>query len=249
MENWRGAMDHLGRIELHRARWRGKPSLRAVYQDYFDRIKASAVSGPILEIGGGSGNLHEQLANAISCDIQWTPWLDLVADAHELPFRNGAFANVVMLDVFHHLVRPLDFLEEAMRVLRPGGRLVMIEPNVSLVSWVAFRFLHDEPILLREDPFDQKSRKTSSPYDSNQAIPFLIFVRGVERLKTLLPELQLISVERFDLWAYPLSGGFQRWSLLPLRLVRPLQKLDRHLAPRLGLLAGFRLMVVAQRGG
>ena len=201
-------MAPLRRIELHRVRWRAKPPLRAVYQYYFDRIQAAAIPGPILEVGAGTGNLHEQLGNSISCDIQWAPWLNVVADAHELPFSDGAFANVVMLDVFHHLARPLRFLQEAIRILHPGGRLIMIEPNVSLVSWIAFRLFHEEPVRLREDPFAQDGRKSSSPYDANQAIPFLVFVRGVEQLKRLLPELQVISTERFDLWAYPLRADF-----------------------------------------
>jgi len=234
------------RIETHRAIWRRKPSLRAVYQDYFDRIKGSVVPGPVLEIGGGSGNLHEQLPHTISCDIQWTRWLDVVADAHALPFRDGAFANVVMLDVFHHLSEPLRFLHEASRVLRPGGRLIMIEPNVSLVSWLAFRLFHEEPVDIYDDPFDLEARKHQSPYDSNQAIPFLVFIRGIERLRTLVPALRILSVERFGLWAYPLSGGFQRWSLLPLALVRPILTLENHLAAWLGPIAGFRLMAVAE---
>jgi len=45
--------------------------------------------------------------------------------AHQtaIPF----FAGVVMLDVILPLERPLEFLQEASRVLKPSGRLVMIE--------------------------------------------------------------------------------------------------------------------------
>ena len=234
-------------IDTHRARWQSKPSLRAVYLDYQDRIKNALVPGPVLEIGGGSGNLRDTLPDAISLDMQWTPWLDLVADAHNLPFATGTFTNIVMLDVFHHLSYPVRFMREAMRVLRPGGRLVMIEPNISAVSWLFFKLLHDEPVQLREDPFDPAPRSGPSPYESNQAIPYLIFVRKVEELKVVVPDLRVLSTERFSLWAYPLSGGFQRWTLLPTWMARPLLRLESKVNRWLGRLAGFRLMVVAER--
>jgi SAM-dependent methyltransferase len=233
-------------IDKHRARWQNKPSLRAVYLDYQDRIKNALVPGPVLEIGGGSGYLRDALPDAISLDVQWAPWLDVIADAHDLPFPAGTFMNIVMLDVFHHLSYPVRFLREAMRVLRPGGRLVMIEPNVSAVSWLFFK-LHEEPVLLGVDPFDPAPRSGPSPYESNQALPYLVFVRKVRELKTVVPDLLIVSTERLSLWAYPLSGGFQPWTLLPARLAQPLLRLESKLNRWLGWLAGFRLMVVAER--
>ncbi len=65
-------------------------------------------------------------------------------------------------------------------------------------------------------------------------------------MKKAVPDLQVLSVERFGLWAYPLSGGFQRWSVLPVGLAKPLLRLESKLNPWLGRLAGFRLMVVAE---
>lgn len=240
-------MDDLRRIERHRDIWRSKPVLRAVYQDYFDRIRRALVSGDTLEIGGGSGNLREVLPVAVSIDIQWAPWLSAVADAQELPFRERSFANVIMLDVFHHLPQPTRFLSEAMRVLRDGGRLVMVEPNISLVSWLAFKLTHEEPVIMGEDPFASSPRAVSSPYDSNQAIPYSAFIRHAARLADVMPAMEVLSVERFALWAYPLSGGFQPWSLLPMAAVKPLLQLENRLERWLGALAGFRLMVVAER--
>jgi len=154
-----------------------------------------------------------------------------------------------LLDVFHHLSYPKRFLREAMRVLRPGGRLVMIEPNVSMVSWVFFKLLHEEPVLLGEDPFDPTPRSGPSPYESNQAIPYLVFVRKVRTLKEVVPNLEVLWTRRFSLWAYPLSGGFQPWTLLPAGLAKPLLRLEAKLSPWLGRLTGFRLMVVAQHSG
>lgn len=237
----------LRRIEIDRARWQSKASLRLVYRDYHSRLKRALVQGPVLEIGGGSGNLKEAIPDCVSLDVQWTPWLDIVADAHRLPFDNGSFANIVMLDVFHHLSYPVQFLREALRVLKPGGRLAMVEPNVSPVSWLFFKLLHPEPVLLNEDPFVPGPRSGPSPYESNQAIPYLIFVRHAERLRAEFPNLRLVSIERFGMWAYPLSGGFQPWSLLPHALAGPLLRVEAPLSRWVGWFAGFRLMVTAER--
>jgi SAM-dependent methyltransferase len=239
--------DQVRTIERHRAVWQAKPSLRAVYADYHRRIRSQLVPGPVLEIGGGSGNLREALPDAVAMDIQWAPWLSLVADAQDLPFADAAFGNIVMLDVFHHLPHPVVFLREAMRVLRPGGRLIMIEPNISPVSWLLFKALHEEPVKMAEDPFGASPQSSDSPYDSNQALPYLVFLRGAERLKEAVPNLRIVARDRFSLWAYPLSGGFQPWSLMPIGLVKPLLSVENWLSPWLGRWIGFRLMVVAER--
>jgi SAM-dependent methyltransferase len=248
--NERDTVDDVGatrQIDRHRTRWQEKPSLRLVYEDYLNRIREALVPGSVLEIGGGSGNLKDAIPNCTSLDVQWAPWLDLVADAHRLPFRENSYGNVVMLDVLHHLSFPVRFLREAARVLVPGGRLIMIEPNISPVSWLFFKLLHEEPVLLSEDPFDSSPRSGPSPYQSNQAIPYLMFVRKAERLREVVSELHLHSVSRFSLWAYPLSGGFQPWTLLPERLAGPLLRVERPLSRLLGPLAGFRLMAVAEK--
>ena len=49
------------------------------------------------------------------------------ADAHALPFGDESFDMVVSASTFHYLARPTEALEEMARVLRPGGRLVILD--------------------------------------------------------------------------------------------------------------------------
>ena len=52
-----------------------------------------------------------------------------VADAEDrLPWDDGSFDLVTMTAVFHHFFRPGDALVEIRRVLRPGGRLLLLDP-------------------------------------------------------------------------------------------------------------------------
>jgi ubiquinone/menaquinone biosynthesis C-methylase UbiE len=52
-----------------------------------------------------------------------------VASACALPFSDATFDAALMVDSIHHIDQPRLALAEALRVLRPGGRLVVFEPN------------------------------------------------------------------------------------------------------------------------
>lgn len=237
------------RLAEHRVRWQAKPALRAVYEDCYRRIIAHcAPGGRTVEIGGGTGNLKAFQPGILSADIQFAPWLDLVADAHRLPFAPASIRNLVLFDVLHHLERPRLFLAEAARVLEPGGRIVACEPAITPMSYAFYRLFHHEPVRLAEDPLAEGALSPArDPYESNQAIPTRLFGRERGRLEALLPALRLVACQRFALLAYPLSGGFQPWSALPEKLAAPLLRLERRLERRLGPLMGFRLLGVLER--
>lgn len=232
----------------HRALWETKPGLRAIYHDYYRRMAARTRPGRTLEIGAGTGWLRACLKNVILSDVQPAPWLDLVADAQRLPFRSESLDNIVMLDVLHHIEVPTLFFAEAERVLKPGGRLVMIEPGITPLSRLVFRLFHDEPVDLGADPLAEGAPTLGrDPYDSNQAIPTLLFGRALARFERRFPRLKLMERQRLSLFAYPLSGGFRRFGLIPAGLVPPLLRIEDALMPLLGPLMAFRLLVAIER--
>ena len=49
--------------------------------------------------------------------------------AEALPFADSTFDGVFCLDVLHHAASQAAMLGEMTRVLRPGGRLLCVEPN------------------------------------------------------------------------------------------------------------------------
>ena len=107
---------------VHRGAWQSKATLRLLYRDFHRRLLESCPDGRILDIGGGTAHIKDFRPDIISTDILSFPGIDVVADAHRLPFPDEFFTGVVMLDVLHHLERPIEFLREASRVLKPGGR-------------------------------------------------------------------------------------------------------------------------------
>lgn len=235
-------------LSEYRSVWDRKPVLRAVYADFFQRIAKECKKGRTLEIGGGIGNLKELLPDAVSSDIQFSDRLDFVADAQSLPVADNALSNIVMLDVLHHLEFPIKFLKDAQRALEPGGRIVMVEPAITWGSALFYRFIHHEPVRMSADPLvDGKPDPARDPYDSNQALPTLLATRDELRLTEAVPGLALEKTEWFSFLAYPLSGGFKRWSLVPEKAARALLKAESAFERPLGRYLGFRMMLVFQK--
>jgi SAM-dependent methyltransferase len=231
-----------------RAVWNQKPTLRIIYDDFYDRIVEASHLGVTIEIGGGIGNLKQRLGGVISTDIQPAPWLDCVADAQRLPFAAASAANIVMVDVLHHLEFPIAFFREAARVLRPGGRVLMVEPAITWGSSLFYRLLHHEPVRTSAEVLKEgEPDRYRDPYASNQAIPTLLATRDRQRFHRLLPMLRIARVEWFALAAYPLSGGFQPWTLIGASLARRVLRLERAIEPALGRFMAFRMMLVVEK--
>ncbi len=227
--------------------WKSKKILKRLYYKWYHIIRSAVKPGAILEIGGGSGNLKEYFPDAISSDILFTEWLDAVLDAHHLPFKDESFDNIVLFDVLHHLLEPSSFFSDAERVLKQGGRIIMMEPNISLGSFIVYRFLHSEGMSWRIDPLKPGGlRKEKKPFYGNQAVPTLLFKRDRILFAKNFPRLKIIRKERMDFVIYPLSGGFHNPSLCPLFLYNILEYLEKLLNPLNRFLA-FRLFVVLEK--
>jgi SAM-dependent methyltransferase len=235
-------------LQEYLAVWDRKPVLRTIYDDLYTRIIAACVPGITIEIGGGIGSLKRRLPKVIATDIQFAPWLDCVADAQNLPFASEVAANIVMVDVLHHLEFPALFFREAARVLRPGGRVIMIEPAITWGSSLFYRTLHHEPVRTSDDPLVEGGPDPRrDPYHSNQAIPTLLATRYREHFEQLFKNLKIVRTSWFSLLVYPLSGGFRPWSLIPDRCARLGLRIERAIEPILGPYIGFRMSMVFEK--
>jgi SAM-dependent methyltransferase len=243
----RGARSSEG-LREHLDIWRRKPILRAIYDDFYDRIIDACTPGPTIEIGSGIGNLKSRFPDVVATDIQYARWIDCVADAQRLPFAAATAANFVMVDTLHHLEFPALFFREAERVLRPGGRIVMIEPAITWGSTLFYRLLHHEPVRIAADPLIEGAPDPRrDPYRSNQAVATLLATRDRTRFERSFKKLKIVRVDWFALAAYPLSGGFRPWRLIPRGLVAPMLRLERAIEKHFGQIAGFRMMLVVEK--
>ena len=234
-------------LRRHQLVWQKKPVLRLLYREWYQEIAGWLQPGRTLEVGGGTGNLKEFAPSVVCTDIVKLPWLDAVVDAQQLPFAKSSLANIVLFDALHHLENVRYFFDEALRVLQPGGRVIIMDPYISVSSWPIYRFLHPEPVNFDQDPLALRPMQPGrKPFDANQAISTILFERSSRRFHELYPTLKKLRHHRLGFIAYPLSGGFERSSLIPVWMMRPILTVERLLGVLSRYLA-FRILVVLEK--
>ena len=98
---------------------------------------------PILDVGGGTGrvaqyfaenghhvtlaDLSPKMLEQASSKPGITP---MQALAEALPFADGSFSAVIMVDALHHVHSQKGAVAELWRVLAPGGTIVIEEPDL-----------------------------------------------------------------------------------------------------------------------
>jgi SAM-dependent methyltransferase len=102
-----------------------------VFRQYKAELMAVFTSGAgrVLEIGCGRRHYvgYCGAVEYVGVDIDMRP--DVFASATHLPFREGSFDGVVMMDVLEHVDDVGSAVGELWRVLNRGGRLLIIAPN------------------------------------------------------------------------------------------------------------------------
>jgi ubiquinone/menaquinone biosynthesis C-methylase UbiE len=110
------------------------------------RVLDLPCSGSLLDAGGGTGRvasaLRPHVRSVIVADVSWgmlsqARGKNLTATSTEtehLPFANNSFERVLMVDALHHVINQAETIHELYRVLKPGGRLVIEEPDLRIFS-------------------------------------------------------------------------------------------------------------------
>ncbi len=99
-----------------------------------------------MDAGGGTGRvsqfLHNQPARILIADQS----MDMLRQAHQkeglqpvrseiehMPFPAKYFDRIIMVDALHHMANQIYTVQELWRILQPGGRIVIEEPDIR--SW------------------------------------------------------------------------------------------------------------------
>lgn len=221
-----------------------KPFLKSVYLKWYHEISIHAQfdsNKPHLELGSGGGFIKDIFPQVITSDILELSHIDKCVNAEKLPFQDNSLASISMLNVFHHIPRPYLFLKEAERCLIPGGKIIMIEPANTLFSSFIYRNFHHEPF----EPNGEREILPGNPLsNSNQALPFIYFVRDVQQFKNDYPALKIKSYTNHTPLLYLLSGGVSRSALVPKFTFGFFQFVEKLIAPLNSALGLFTTIVI-----
>jgi ubiquinone/menaquinone biosynthesis C-methylase UbiE len=105
-------------------------------------VASLPVRGHLLDVGGGTGRVASAIRGLVDdvtiADVSFgmlkeAPRPDLrpvCGYSESLPFADESFERVIMVDALHHVVDHVHSAREMFRVLKPGGMLVIEEPDI-----------------------------------------------------------------------------------------------------------------------
>ena len=125
-------------------------------QRYWQRARFRIIQGYVadegwtLDIGCGSSRIVQTLPRVVGMDLALRKlrWLRfpgrnlLQGDMNRLPFRDGAFDAVVNSEVIEHIPREHVRIEELVRVIRPGGALILGTPDYGKRLWRTLEWIY-----------------------------------------------------------------------------------------------------------
>ena len=240
---------HKNLIEKNYTLWKQKPLLHKVYVELYRTMNEYRINaaGKTVELGSGMGSISEVISDCIRTDLFPYPWIDQVENAYRLSFEDASLSNLLMVDVFHHLRYPGTALQEFLRVLKPGGRVIMMEPGLSALGYLVYGLLHIEPIGKAKDsswfaPLGWKFEDID--YYAAQGNATRIFVG--KKFSEYLSKWNIVKVKRLAALAYAASGGYSGPQLYPTAAYPIIKFIEKVLQPFPALFT-TRLLVVLEK--
>jgi SAM-dependent methyltransferase len=207
----------------------------------------------VVDIGAGAGFSREFIKTEITVtEIAPYHWVDICADAANLPFGAETLDVVICSNVLHHFATPIRFFENVYECLKPGGHVLIFEPNPSFLLLLALRIMRHEGWSFEVDVFDPTAlvNDPKDPWSGNNAISYLMF-----RDQSLFEEnsrgFEVIHDSVAECMMFPLSGGVtakMKTINLSITMLRIIDWLDGKLC-RLSpyMFAMARLVVLRKR--
>ena len=130
--------DHFGFLAPHYERFIQPKDPQVLWR----RLKLP-VEGALLDAGGGTGRMAQfmtaKAGRVVIADFslkmllqarQKDGLLPVCSPAEKLPFGDASFERILMVDALHHVCDQAAVAAELWRLLQPGGRLVIEEPDI-----------------------------------------------------------------------------------------------------------------------
>lgn len=208
-------IDSPQRTLFHREIILKKPILKKLYLEWYDifiqQIK-SLPKGKVVELGSGGGFLKSIEPLVITSDIIPLPHTDLTFSALNMPFKDSELSALFLLDTFHHIPDSYKFLKEAERVLKKGGKIIMIEPANSFWGRLIYKNLHHEPF---DEKGDWNIPESGPMSGANGALPWIVLERDAILFHKHFPNMKIEKITYHTPFRYLLSGGVSLKTIFP----------------------------------
>ena len=242
----------LSLLDGSQSAWERSSGLRYLYGAFYGAIAKECCEGATLELGSGIGVSKEFIPGVITSDLVKTRYVDRAMSAYAIAKQEGGegWSNIIALDVLHHLASPLSFFESAAQALRPGGRLVLMEPAATKFGRVFYSSFHHEPVRVKEiiPPFEFESNGPDGTF-ANMGMGVGLFERNGDVIGRTLTayQLQVRAIRYQDVLAYPLTGGYSRKQMLPTCCLRWLHAMENRIPQPLMRRIGLRMLIVIEK--
>jgi SAM-dependent methyltransferase len=211
------------RIALHAEILAGKPLIREVFTEFYrksvelDQRYFAGTIGIRVELGAGTSLFKKCYPDVISTDVQPAPNLDAVIDAQNMALQDDSVRALFCINCFHHFPDPRKFFAEVLRVVKPGGGCVIIDPYSGMLAQLLYRRLFASEAYDRDaQSWGYSVDEAIGPSRPNQALSYVVFSRDQRIFEDEFPNLEIVSHYVFPNYTrYLLSGGLNFRQLVP----------------------------------
>lgn len=230
-------------------------NLRLLLQNRYDWMNGFIQTGDVVvEIGAGAGLSQEFIKeHIIATEVSPHPWIDVCVDGTNLPFSASSIDVVICANALHHFASPIKFLRDLDECLKPGGHVLLFEPNPSFLLLLALRLMRHEGWSFDVDVFSSTTpvNDPADPWSGNNAVSYLMF-HDRNSFHKNLPGFEMVHDSFAECIMFPLSGGVTAKTKtieLPMSTLKIIGWIDRQLcrlSPK--IFAMGRSIVLRRRG-
>ena len=208
---------------------------RRVREYIFSQIESD--SGRVLDVGCGRAWVAQHLCpknyEVVSMDISlentsgalktypFENHAAVVADVFSLPFNENTFDVIIASEIIEHVVDPQAFVANLIRVLKPGGQLIVTTPYKEKIKYSLCVHCNKlTPLHAHIHSFDEKILTSLYSGDDIQSCEYITFANKIPIHLRMHVLLRFLSF-----WCWKLTDKFfNLFSKSPIRILTKWEK-------------------------
>ena len=215
-------VDESHALKIHYEILQRKPLLRSAFQTFYDDMARYCdeylkVDGLEIELGSGVGFFKKTRPAVVTSDVREAEHIDRALDAQSMDLEDNSVRCIYAINVFHHLPDPAKFLSELVRVTKPGGGCVLVEPHNGFGSRLLHTHLHKDEIFDSEASSWTAESIRGPMSGANQALSYIVFERDRDAFEQKFGNQIEYAARHYSLNSlrYFFSGGLNFRQILP----------------------------------